>query len=202
MGVNPTALDIEKMRARPIPCTAVGIALSGGGIRSAAFSLGALQALDYHHVVPHADYLSTVSGGGYIGACVTAGMSQGNGKFPFGTSDIRDNNSIGHLRNYSNYLMPRARSQLRNMLEVAAVLLRGLVANGILVFTFLLAGALITFAVYHNWTDLPSGNFLPKVIFVAVLMLKYIVAAVIGFAAAHLPAFLVNWLTSVGSWLG
>jgi len=35
-----------------------------------------------------------------------------------------------------------------------------------------------------------------------VVGLGLIVAAVIGFAAAHLPAFLVNWLTSVGSWLG
>jgi hypothetical protein len=87
------------------------------------------QALDYHHVILHTDYLSTVSGGGYIGACVTAGMSRDNGAFPFGTSDIRDNDAIGHLRNYSNYLLPRARSQTRNLLEVAAVLLRGLIAK-------------------------------------------------------------------------
>src|SRR5262249_20775060 len=45
----------------------VGLALSGGGVRSAAFCLGALQALDEAHVLARVDYLSTVSGGGYIG---------------------------------------------------------------------------------------------------------------------------------------
>ena len=46
----------------------VGVALSGGGIRSATFSLGILQALARHHLLRKIDYLSTVSGGGYIGS--------------------------------------------------------------------------------------------------------------------------------------
>jgi predicted acylesterase/phospholipase RssA len=114
MSVDPARLDSSRMRARPIPCTAVGIALSGGGIRSAAFCLGALQALDFHHVVPHADYLSTVSGGGYIGACVTAGMSQNNGKFPFGTSDVRDNDAIGHWITRSEIQISRTKTPAIN----------------------------------------------------------------------------------------
>lgn len=48
-----------------------GIALSGGGIRSASFCLGALQAMAYLGWLKHIDYLSTVSGGGYIGSSVT-----------------------------------------------------------------------------------------------------------------------------------
>ena len=46
----------------------VGLALSGGGIRSATFSLGVLQALSHHRLIRHLDYLSTVSGGSYIGS--------------------------------------------------------------------------------------------------------------------------------------
>ena len=49
----------------------VGLALSGGGIRSASYCLGVLQALAYKRALPHVDYLSTVSGGGYIGASLT-----------------------------------------------------------------------------------------------------------------------------------
>lgn len=45
-----------------------GLALSGGGIRSATFSLGLLQALAEHKRLPNVDYLSTVSGGGYAGS--------------------------------------------------------------------------------------------------------------------------------------
>ena len=48
-----------------------GIALSGGGIRSATFGLGVLQALAHRDLLRRFDYLSTVSGGGYIGSSLT-----------------------------------------------------------------------------------------------------------------------------------
>ncbi|MBV8417517.1 MAG: patatin-like phospholipase family protein, partial [Verrucomicrobia bacterium] len=48
------------------------LCLSGGGIRSATFSLGGLQALDRRDLLRSFDYLSTVSGGGYIGSWLTA----------------------------------------------------------------------------------------------------------------------------------
>lgn len=44
------------------------LCLSGGGIRSASFALGILQGLAGAKVLRHFHYLSTVSGGGYIGA--------------------------------------------------------------------------------------------------------------------------------------
>ena len=54
---------------RPAPgSNLTGLALSGGGIRSSAFCLGAMQALDEHGLIEKVDYLSTVSGGGFIGA--------------------------------------------------------------------------------------------------------------------------------------
>ena len=46
----------------------VGVALSGGGIRSATFCLGLFQALARKGLVKQVDYLSTVSGGGYFGS--------------------------------------------------------------------------------------------------------------------------------------
>ncbi|MBM2827154.1 MAG: hypothetical protein HW403_1218, partial [Dehalococcoidia bacterium] len=49
----------------------VGLALSGGGIRSATFALGACQALARYGVLPKIDYLSTVSGGAYFGAAIS-----------------------------------------------------------------------------------------------------------------------------------
>ncbi|MBV2093897.1 MAG: patatin-like phospholipase family protein [Candidatus Thiodiazotropha sp. (ex Codakia orbicularis)] len=44
-----------------------GLAFSGGGIRSATFNLGVLQGLSKLKLLNQFDYLSTVSGGGYIG---------------------------------------------------------------------------------------------------------------------------------------
>ena len=49
----------------------VGGALSGGGIRSASFSVGVLQAIAACGFFPMIDYLSTVSGGGYAGTALT-----------------------------------------------------------------------------------------------------------------------------------
>ena len=46
----------------------VGLAFSGGGIRSATFNLGVLQGLAKYGCLAIFDYLSTVSGGGYIGS--------------------------------------------------------------------------------------------------------------------------------------
>lgn len=51
---------------------AAGLALSGGGIRSATFSLGVLAALARRNLLPGFDYLSTVSGGGYTGCFLTS----------------------------------------------------------------------------------------------------------------------------------
>lgn len=47
----------------------VGLAFSGGGIRSATFNLGVLQALEAGGMLRHVDYLSSVSGGGYVASC-------------------------------------------------------------------------------------------------------------------------------------
>lgn len=48
------------------------LCLSGGGVRSATFALGVLQGLAHAGVLRKVDYLSTVSGGGYIGGWLTA----------------------------------------------------------------------------------------------------------------------------------
>ncbi len=68
-----------------------GFAISGGGIRSASFGLGVMQALVANGQLEKMDYLSTVSGGGYLGAALTWALNQGGDdvgttkeKFPLG----------------------------------------------------------------------------------------------------------------------
>jgi hypothetical protein len=58
--------------ARPL----TGLALSGGGIRSATFCLGVLEEVEQRNVRGLFDYLSTVSGGGYIGSWWSAYLSR------------------------------------------------------------------------------------------------------------------------------
>ena len=69
-GIATDAHGHGGLRARSI-----GLALSGGGVRSATFNLGVLQALSTYTILPIIDYLSTVSGGGYIACCLTSLLS-------------------------------------------------------------------------------------------------------------------------------
>ena len=138
------------------------MALSGGGIRSAAVSLGALQALHTADCLKRVDYLSTVSGGGYIGSCLNVALSQaGGGGDPFG-DDVSDSPLVAHLRNYSNYLLPRNRSGFRNWLEAAVVILRGLLANAICVLAFMLPLVLLTILAFPARETLDDPNFLRR----------------------------------------
>jgi predicted acylesterase/phospholipase RssA len=119
-----------------------GLALSGGGVRSAAFCLGALQALNEAEVLSRVDYLSTVSGGGYIGCSLSAALESGRGEFPFETRILEDETpSVQHLRDYSNYLFPNG---AKDWLDNTAIYVRGLVANLVLLMPFLLGAAALT----------------------------------------------------------
>lgn len=83
----------------------VGLAISGGGIRSATFGLGVLQGLQELDLLRKVDYLSTVSGGGYIGSWLTANVKRSRYWL---TQPTQWTASIAHLRRYSNYLAPNS----------------------------------------------------------------------------------------------
>src|SRR5690348_8205268 len=59
--------DLETYEQRASCLKLAALCLSGGGIRSAAFCLGVLQALAEKCLLRRFDYLSTVSGGGFVG---------------------------------------------------------------------------------------------------------------------------------------
>ena len=159
LGRKPLASEVGDDASKPIDT--VGLALSGGGVRSAAFSLGVLQALNHHEVLRNVDYISTVSGGGYMGSSLTATMTRTGGQFVFGKgasdaiehtpSEIKDTPAVGHLRNYSNYLIPTG---ARDLLTGIAIIIRGLIANLSLVLPVLLLLAAVTILANPNRTAL------------------------------------------------
>ena len=91
-----------RSRAPSVADGMTGLALSGGGIRSATFCLGVLQALNAAKILQRIDYLSTVSGGGYIGASMTVAMSTSPANkaecFPFGRTCERRTGRLGPNR--------------------------------------------------------------------------------------------------------
>jgi len=81
-----------------------GLAFSGGGIRSATLNLGTMQALHQRGTLGKIDYLSTVSGGGYIGSSLSASQTR-NEEFPFTTNSHGEESiALEHLRTYGNYV--------------------------------------------------------------------------------------------------
>ena len=85
-----TVLNLDTTDVDGLPSTQlglVGLALSGGGIRSATFCLGVLQCLARHGILKSVDYLSTVSGGGFIGACLSSTLNCAHAR-PEGSSDF------------------------------------------------------------------------------------------------------------------
>jgi hypothetical protein len=125
----------------------VGLGFSGGGIRSATFSLGVLQAFAKAGLLRHLDYLSTVSGGGYIGSWLSAwiaragldevektlGAERDDAAAPAGRPRTAEPDPIRFLRNYSNYVTPRVGALTGDTWAVVGIYLRNLLLNLVIV---------------------------------------------------------------------
>lgn len=83
---------------------AVGLALSGGGIRSATFCLGVVQVLASRGLLDDVDLLSTVSGGGYTGSFLTSTLPTGKAAELMGQPMGPDPPPIARLRANAKYL--------------------------------------------------------------------------------------------------
>jgi len=114
------------------------LCLSGGGIRSATFNLGILQGLADHRLLTRFHYLSTVSGGGYIGSWLsswtrrhqegTSGVAKDLSRQPIDPTEP-EVKPIRHLREYSSYLAPNASAFSVDMWTLIATYLRNLLLN-------------------------------------------------------------------------
>jgi hypothetical protein len=144
----------------------VGLAFSGGGIRSATFNLGVLQGLAGMGLLKIVDYLSTVSGGSYIGAWLAAwmkheGVDKVEGQLlPNATPNVAPPNEpeqIRHLRRHSNYLAPRQGYMSSDRWVIAAIYLRNFLLNQLVLLPALLLVLLFSrflmFAYYPTTTD-------------------------------------------------
>lgn len=120
----------------------VGLAFSGGGIRSATFNLGVLQGLAKLRLLPVFDYLSTVSGGGYIGGWLCSWIKRMNLQRegieevqrqllhgPGTQAGRHESDEIRFLRSYSNYLTPRRGFISADTWTIATTYARNLVLN-------------------------------------------------------------------------
>ncbi|WP_337175045.1 patatin-like phospholipase family protein [Paludisphaera sp.] len=144
-----------------------GLAISGGGIRSATFAVGFLQGLANLGLLKRFDYLSTVSGGGYAGGWLAAWLKREGdvenverqldyGRIRQATAERGSFNPaarplpvvdeepqpLRHLRSFSSYLFPNPDPLSADVWTVVMIWIRNVVINLMMLFPLALVLAL------------------------------------------------------------
>jgi Patatin-like phospholipase len=153
------------------------LCFSGGGIRSATFGLGVLQGLAKYGVLRHFDYLSTVSGGGYIGSWLSAWLSHPTEvdgvEVPTTIERIEEElaakpvnkvdgelGTVEHLRSYSSYLSPRLGAFSADTWTLAATVVRNMFLNWMILVPILAVVLLIPKLLWEMYKAIPTVNWL------------------------------------------
>jgi len=194
------------------PLTA--LCISGGGIRSATFALGAIQGLAGQGVLDDFDYLSTVSGGGYIGGWLTSWKQRAGGLDKImpnlrpggGPPQPGDADPIGHLREYNNYLSPRLGAFSADTWTLVATVIRNMTLNWLVLVPLLMVALMAPrFILALGLLGDNSAYFYPFLQKAALsafpdlgTFLKYFVAAVSGFFFASAIFNTMRYLPGVG----
>jgi hypothetical protein len=125
---------------------AVGLALSGGGIRSATFGLGVVQMLAARDFLKDVDFLSTVSGGGYTGSFLSTRLGDGQPYTdvagPYGPDPL----PIRYLRQHAKFL---AAVDLKQSWSMVTAALAGLLLNWTAPLLLITIAALAAIAYKH-----------------------------------------------------
>lgn len=156
---------------------AVGLSISGGGIRSATFALGVVQQLAHRGMLHQVDYLSTVSGGGYLGAFVSSFLNDGRDEvslkpfkdsLPFGAENDPESRGVRQLRNHSKYL---TEGGLGTLLAIVALVVYGVVTSVLLLAPVLLTGVLVVACCLRESFKRPDPFWPPSLPTTVVLLL-------------------------------
>jgi hypothetical protein len=137
---------VRKMDNEKTPLSA--LCISGGGIRSATFALGAIQSFAEKGILTDFDYVSTVSGGGYIGGWLTAWKQREKGLDkiipklqPVAPSPAPGTvNPVQHLREYNSYLTPKLGLLSTDTWTLAATIARNMMLNWLVLVPILMFG--------------------------------------------------------------
>src|SRR5215213_944434 len=163
-GTDPVRTKVNEVEAKEIQSRrvfyqpgekgeavdAVGLSVSGGGIRSATFALGVIQQLAREGILYQVDYLSTVSGGGYLGAFISSFLNDNEPKvsllpeednLPFGAEKDPESRGVRQLRNHSKYL---TEGGIGTLATIVGLIVYGVITSALLIAPILLTSVLIT----------------------------------------------------------
>jgi hypothetical protein len=196
----------ELNRIHPSDAPRVGVALSGGGIRSATFCLGVFQALAREGLIGKIDLLSTVSGGGYFGSFLGALFQR---ERPYGAKTVEAKLTDPHswpvrwLRENGRYMSPNGSG---DSWLAAAVMLRNWAAVHVVLLTFvlmLLTGASLCrtgmwqlSAFYTHASGAPGYEaYLARHWFLGIWWSPFVSLPLVAFLGWMVPCGSLYWLT-------
>ena len=179
-----TVIEMERIRLKLNNNEKVsGLAISGGGIRSSSFGLGVMQALVANNQLSKIDYMSTVSGGGYLGSALTWALKQGGQNagttpenFPLGKRGKHrdkdtvltenavnddDNKLLDFIRLHGSYLAP---TESLDMVSFVAVIIRSIVMSLFAYFSFLTVAMTTSLWLLYKLTNAAWPYIMPYII--------------------------------------
>jgi hypothetical protein len=181
-----------------------GLCLSGGGIRSATFCLGIVQVLARKGLFEKFDYLSTVSGGGYLGTFLTSylGAERNPAKKvgdiltdTFVGKGGRESDALRHLRNNSRYLISGG---VWARLKMLGLVVTGIVTNILLLLPLPLLAVVLVWVLAAVGAWGPNGAVAPSL--TATPFFKVFVWAAMIFGVAWLLLPLVRSIARGKEW--
>ncbi len=160
-GPDPPVANQADLRRHAAEVGQSALCLSGGGVRSAAFSLGVVQALARAGLLARFHYLSTVSGGGFIGSWLSMLIDEAGGARAAET-DLREHEAapaIRALREYTDYLSPTGGLFSTDTWTGIVLYLRNLLISGLAFAPIFLLAVLAT--IFYRTALWRVGEFLP-----------------------------------------
>lgn len=136
------------------PAQTFGLALSGGGLRSATINVGVMEALATESLAPTGrealrrfDYLSSVSGGGWVAGAVVAALARNIAPREF----IQE--LVGRFRRANDYVIPGGVGLSRATLRPLILIAFGIAINLLVFLPFLFSALLLahTASQYPGW---------------------------------------------------
>jgi hypothetical protein len=128
------------------------LCFSGGGIRSATFGLGIVQGLSRLGLLGSFDFLSTVSGGGYLGSWLSGWIHRQPGEVaeverrlasPPKSPLSPEPEPVRHLRSYSRYMSPKLGFLSADTWTLVAIFFRNLFLNWLVLLPLLAAALMV-----------------------------------------------------------
>lgn len=173
------------------------LCFSGGGIRSATFNLGVIQGLAQKGLLDKFDYLSTVSGGGYIGGWLSAWIKRHKDGLPGVIKKLSESSNtrvepeeVSHLRAFSNYLTPRLGVLSADAWTLVATFLRNMILNWMVLLPLLTC--VLMFPMFFEATVFYTygSSFLSRF----TLLLGFIFGVMaVGYVGLDLPSLGTRW---------